>query len=332
MTDDTESTPGQPVDAASKRLAPVTALFGQPRSDAEISPEPAHDEANETPEPPQHIAPVTTLRTRSDELVAKTPVPSILDRTGPLFPDADPQRRHLRRQEDGTVALPWRAESLDAAEAQERALARERRSEHRGAGRRDAPPADGVDDDAPTRDEALATAEQQLLRRLRRGDRSREELRRELAGDEHLDEAGIEAILEKLDSLGYIDDLRMAETLADKLFDRRGKGIEAVRRELRHRFLSDEAIEHAIDGRERDDEFSRAAELAVSRAERLRGVDRETALRRLVGFLQRRGFGSGVAFIAANDALNGVDAPPRSPSGSAGTSGTSGVYFGNTDG
>ncbi|GGA74405.1 hypothetical protein GCM10011490_26370 [Pseudoclavibacter endophyticus] len=198
--------------------------------------------------------------------------------------------------------------------------------------RRDVEAADGEAPLTLTTEEAVEAAEHRILRRLRRADRSREELRRELASDDLLDDESVEGLLDRLADLGYVDDVRMAETLADKLLDRKGKGIEGVRRELRHRLLDDDVIAEALEGRERDDEFNRAASLAASRAERLRGHDRDTAMRRLMGFLQRRGFGSGVALIAANDALDALDRP-GTPGPTRGTArpGVSGVYFGNAD-
>lgn len=185
--------------------------------------------------------------------------------------------------------------------------------------------------DVPSRIEALATAEQRILARLRRADRSREELRRELASDEFLDRDGIEELLDRLADLGYIDDERMAEALADKLLDRKGKGLDGVRRELRARLLDDNAIAHALNGRERDDDFARAAALAAGRAARLRGLDRDVALRRLTGFLQRRGFLSGVALIAAGEALDAVDRPAGHGTLDAPSRPATGVYFGNLD-
>lgn len=253
--------------------------------------------------------------------------------------------RGVHELPDGTVALPWRASGRDDAE---RVSAEATSQSWEGPGASDdgtsrdsfdGTPGDSFADEQPgepasfpTRDEALLAAEARILKRLRRGDRSRGELRHELAGDELLDADGIEQLLDKLADLGYIDDARMAESLADKLFDRRGKGIEGVRRELRQRMLDDESIAAALDGRDRDDEFERAAGIAETRAERLRGVDRETAVRRLTAFLQRRGFGSGVSLIAANNALDGTGGTSRK--GGAATKGDSGaasrVYFGNT--
>lgn len=162
-------------------------------------------------------------------------------------------------------------------------------------------------------------AEQRALAILRRGDKSREELRLALVGEsagetpgERLDDDEIAALLDRLAELGYLDDVRMAEHLVDRLRERKGLGNAGLRRALRERRLDSEAIDQALAGLDRDDEFARAAELASSRAGRLRGLDHDTAMRRLVGVLQRRGYSQGVAMIAAGEALVASDPGARS--------------------
>jgi SOS response regulatory protein OraA/RecX len=54
------------------------------------------------------------------------------------------------------------------------------------------------------------------------------------------------------------------------------------------------------------DEEARALELARSRVSRLGALDAPAAYRRLVPFLQRRGYGAGTAHRAASQAL-GLD-------------------------
>ena len=124
---------------------------------------------------------------------------------------------------------------------------------------------------------------------------------------EDSDEAAREAVLDRMDEYGYLNDTRVAENLVNKLLHRQGKGRMLVERELRQRGISDTVIEEVLAGEDRDDEFLRARACAEDRARRLRGLDDVTAQRRLVSYLQRRGFTSGVAFRAAEDALNGND-------------------------
>lgn len=167
---------------------------------------------------------------------------------------------------------------------------------------------------------AVEAAEERALAMLRRADRSSGELHRALAEDELLGEAEIERILERLGELGYLDDARLAEHLVEKHLVRQGKGRMAVERLLRDKGIPPEAIDAALAEHDRDDEFERARETAIDRARKLRGLDAETATRRLVSFLQRRGFTSGVAYRAAQDAL-------RMPFGRCSGGGASGVRF-----
>lgn len=179
----------------------------------------------------------------------------------------------------------------------------------------------------PARDAAIAEAEERMVARLRRADRSSGEIRRELHEIDELDASGAEEIIERLTTLAYLDDDRMAEALVERLITRKGSGIDGVRRELRRRLFDDEVIERALADRERSDEYARAGELAQQRAARMTGLDRDTAMRRLVGFLQRRGYSGGVAMIAAGEALEGRSASEsrRFRSGDA----RERVYFGN---
>jgi SOS response regulatory protein OraA/RecX len=61
--------------------------------------------------------------------------------------------------------------------------------------------------------------------------------------------------------------------------------------------------EHAVDEASGDDEEVRAEELARSRLGRLGNLPPEAAYRRLLSFLQRRGYSGEVARIACRRAL-----------------------------
>lgn len=344
MTDDTESTTDAGATRPRRHVAPVTALFGQRRSEMSTEPVPQRDDGDGRDDTDKghgteddHTTEVDHVDVSQEEIPALAEVTALSawsDARRPALDDDDEPEaeRELRPVVALTGVNPEHAPEEHPPTAH---AFIEHDAEHAVDPDDDELSPHETEQDAHiSREEAIAEAEQRLLRRLRRGDRSREELRRQLATEDDVDESAIEELLERLEELGYIDDLRMAEVLADTLFDRRGKGMEAVRRELRQRLLSDDAIERALDGRERDDEHARAASIAATRAERLHGLDRDTALRRLVGFLQRRGFGSGVAFIAANEALDGAAVPPQGSSRRPGKSSkpdTSGVYFGNTE-
>lgn len=121
-------------------------------------------------------------------------------------------------------------------------------------------------------------------------------LTREFDGD------AVDAEVERLESVGLLDDLQLAEILVDRLRTRKGLGRAALKAELGRRRLDADAIAAALENVE-GDERSAALELAQKRARQLRGYDRETAMRRLVGFLQRKGYSSGIATSVAQTAL-----------------------------
>jgi regulatory protein len=116
------------------------------------------------------------------------------------------------------------------------------------------------------------------VRSLRTHDRSRAEI------DERLAKAGISEqdrpeALDRLESLGYVDDGRLAMSRAAALADR-GQGDTAIRFDLRGRGIADDAIETALA------EVVPEVERAVKLAEQL-GRTPKTAAR-----LRRKGFGA----------------------------------------
>lgn len=203
--------------------------------------------------------------------------------------------------------------------------------------------------DAESRERLVSEAQETLVRALARSDRSTEEARRLLrdwrgedpkgaqAPEDGTDEAAeyeeflrldddeIEQVIDRCTELGYLDDLRLAELVVHKSRDKKRSGIQGVERALRDRHISAEAMQEVLAEVDRDDELERAKELAVERARRVKGVEPDAAIRRIAGFLSRRGYSSGVAFTAAREAVNGSSRPSSRPS-----SGSTGVFFGAT--
>ncbi|PPG39952.1 regulatory protein RecX [Pseudoclavibacter sp. RFBA6] len=202
--------------------------------------------------------------------------------------------------------------------------------------------------DSESRLRLVEEAQETLVRALARSDRSTEEARRLLrdwrgedprgaqapedGSDEaaeyeaslRLDDDETERIIERCTELGYLDDFRLAELLVHKARDKKRSGIQGVERALRDRHLSTEAIQEALAEIDRDDELERATELATERARRVTGVEPDAAIRRIAGFLARRGYSAGVAFAAAREAVQGGARTRRPASDSAG------VFFGAT--
>jgi regulatory protein len=132
------------------------------------------------------------------------------------------------------------------------------------------------------------------LRILTRRDHSQAELRKRLV-DKGFDAEQIEATLQRCLDLGYLDDARYALTRAVSLMNQ-GRAVgHRVLADLRQRGVSEELAEQALAAaRESCDEETLLADLL---ARRFPGFDYETApageKRRVVNFLQRRGFETG---------------------------------------
>jgi len=144
---------------------------------------------------------------------------------------------------------------------------------------------------------AAAKAERISMNALTRRGMSRREVERSLRARE-LDDDTVAAELERLTGVGLIDDMALAQNLVGILQERKGLGRSAIAAELTRRLLAPAAIEYALELVDTGDELGRARELAVKRAAQLRSYDRDTAVRRLSGFLMRRGY-SGSAVRAA---------------------------------
>ena len=141
---------------------------------------------------------------------------------------------------------------------------------------------------------ALGEAAALLARRAR----TESELRSAL--DARHEPLAVEAAVERLRSLGYLND----EALARHYVEGRranGRGSMVLRRELAGRGVDAELAEAALDGRD-EREAARAA--ARPRLRSLAGLDRERRYRRLAGFLARRGFASDVVASTLHELLD----------------------------
>jgi len=158
---------------------------------------------------------------------------------------------------------------------------------------------------------AAQKAERISMNALTRRGMSKREVERSLAARE-LDDETIASELERLEGVGLIDDMALAQNLVGILQERKGLGRSAIAAELTRRLLAPAAIEYALELVESGDELGRARELALKRASQLRSYDRETAVRRLSAFLMRRGYSGSTVRAAVEHAL-----PATSNAGSA---------------
>lgn len=150
-------------------------------------------------------------------------------------------------------------------------------------------------------DDGAQRAEAALVRKLRARSLSVSEARQVLRRQE-LASADIEDVIDRFCERGYLDDALLAEHLVLSGVERKGQGRVALSRSLAQRGISRDVIDTAL-GDLPDDDAERALEFARTKARSLSRLDFETALRRLMGQLARRGYGGAVAANAARTAL-----------------------------
>jgi regulatory protein len=149
---------------------------------------------------------------------------------------------------------------------------------------------------------AAQKAERVSMNALTRRGMSKREVERSLLARE-LDDETVASELDRLEGVGLIDDMALAQNLVGILQERKGLGRSAIAAELTRRLLAPAAIEYALELVDTGDELGRAREIAVKRASQLRSYDHQTAVRRLSAFLMRRGYSGSTVRAAVEHAL-----------------------------
>ncbi|GGM48219.1 regulatory protein RecX [Microbacterium saperdae] len=155
--------------------------------------------------------------------------------------------------------------------------------------------------DAPDPEENRKIAAESLVRKLRTRSLSISEARTVLK-THGLDGAQIDDVLDDFTRRGYLDDAALASQLVESGSQRKGQGRVALSRALAQRGIPRDVVNAALDELP-DDDAERALDFARTKARSLSRLDAETALRRLVGQLSRRGYNGSVAMTAAKTAL-----------------------------
>jgi len=126
------------------------------------------------------------------------------------------------------------------------------------------------------------------MRFLARRPHSRRQLQQKLR--RHWSAAVVVEVLRELQRLAYVDDGRFARAMAcasvEKHHGRQRAMVDLMRSGVAND-LAQQALQEAYGG---EDQRQMARELAAKHARRLRRLDPQTARRRLMGVLQRRGF------------------------------------------
>lgn len=134
---------------------------------------------------------------------------------------------------------------------------------------------------------------------------SREEIERRLLSRD-LPEEAVSDEIERLEGLGLINDSDLATDLVDRYAARQGLGRRAVAQKMRDRRIAPEIIAQALESVSDEDESARLYEVAGDRARALRSLPPEVAKRRLVAYLQRRGFRGSEIFTIVDTVLSEV--------------------------
>ena len=140
-----------------------------------------------------------------------------------------------------------------------------------------------------------------VLRLLERGPKSSFELAAALEKHE-IPAAIANQVIQRFTEVELIDDSAYAQQVVDASRRTRGLARSMVKRKLADKGLDHEIINKVASGISDEDELAVATEIAIKRFGQLAKFEPEVRTRRLIGFLQRRGFGSGVVFEAIREA------------------------------
>jgi len=304
-------------------LAPVIPLFGGRKGSSELPAQgprgaPAQaprGESTASSSSPQHPSRGNSWRTTWTEGDADSP-------------DGSPSERHPAHAgstKRTTERTPPRLRALTPhTDDTTDAVASSMRSRHAGSsapgiedvrvsadGIRESEGSDADADADAEAAKAIESAEAALVRKLRARSLSVSEARTVLRSHA-VPGAQVDMIIDEFSRRGYLDDRTLAGHLVSSGTERKGLGRVALSRALAQRGIPRDVIDAALEELPNDD-AERALDFARTKARALTRLDHETALRRLVGQLARRGYGGSVAMTAARTALD-----------EAGTSGSSG--------
>lgn len=139
-----------------------------------------------------------------------------------------------------------------------------------------------------------------VMRKLARQGLSHREVEAMLAAE--LTPEQVQFNIERYIRLGYIDDERLAESIVRTLRDRSGSSRGSIRRALSERGIPLGITEAVLSDLDDERELELATSLATDRLRRLSRESDDVQTRRVLAFLQRRGFTSSTASDALRSA------------------------------
>ncbi|MDT7727798.1 MAG: regulatory protein [Actinomycetota bacterium] len=133
--------------------------------------------------------------------------------------------------------------------------------------------------------------------------RSQDELRQTLRR-KGFDDETTETLLGKLDKAGLVDDAAFAEEWVRARHTYKGLSRSALVLELKRKGVDSEIAVQAASEVDKESEEARARELVRKKLRSLgAGVDEQTAIRRLLGMLGRKGYPQGLSYAVIREEL-----------------------------
>jgi len=141
-----------------------------------------------------------------------------------------------------------------------------------------------------------------LLDKLTGQPRTRAELA-DLLAEREIPEDVAEEVLDRFTEVGLIDDAAFANAWVESRHRGRGLGKRALAQELRRRGVDDQLARDALDELDPDQEEETARALVRRKLPSMRSLDRQVAMRRLLGMLARKGYPGGLAMTVIKQEL-----------------------------
>ena len=139
-----------------------------------------------------------------------------------------------------------------------------------------------------------------LLHQLSRSMKTRFQLEEILKKREIPDDVA-QIALDRFTEAQLIDDAVFAAAYVRTRLEN-GRSVSAIRGELRHKGVAQALIEFELEGVDSEREQDIANKLAANRFARMSNLEPDVRRRRLLGFLQRRGFSQSIAYRAISNA------------------------------
>jgi regulatory protein len=110
-------------------------------------------------------------------------------------------------------------------------------------------------------------------------------------------------VLDRFEEVGLIDDVGYSEAFVESRHRVRGQGGRALSAELRRRGVADDVVADAVGALDPEQEFETACRIGRARYDRMPAVPAEVKLRRLAGFLARKGYSGAIVSRAVRQVV-----------------------------